>query len=213
MSKFAFFYFKNKFQRVCDGKVSISFAQSNSNSIPYDKITTDVKNQLKTLFQELNIVESENIFTLSMDIEKARNIGSNYDETWVRDGSVINPKDVNELCGCERKKSTVSQPKLKKVSRKTSESISETVPINIDNDDDDCKPLNKTSNTRFCNLEYAFYIRCPHSKCYLPNKDIGSNNAGMIVGVIIAVVLVSIVVTLLIIYVFRKANTKRPDQL
>ena len=150
-----------------------------------------------------------------MDLEKAGNIGSNYDQNWVRDGSVINPKDVNKLCGCERKKSTESQPKLKKfeVSRKTSESIPKTVPINIDNDDDGCKSLNKTSSTHFCNLEYAFYNRCPDSKCYLSNKDIGSNNAEMIVGVIIAVVLVSIVVTLLIIYVFRKTNTKRPIHL
>ena len=148
-----------------------------------------------------------------MDLEKAKNIGSNYNQNWVRDGSVINPKDVNKLCGCERKKSTVSQPKLKKVSRKTAEIIPKTVSIHIDNDDDGCKPLNKTSNTRFCNLEYAFYNRCPDSKCYLPNKDNDSNNAGMIVGVIIAVVLVAIVITLVIVYVFRKTNTKRPIHL
>ena len=143
---------------------------------------------MKNIFQISYISESENIFNFSVDIKKALKIGFNFDKNWVRDGSLIdNPKDNSKLCGCEYTKSAV-------VSRKSEFEIETT---SIENDDDGCKPKDKTSYTRFCNLEYTFYNRCPDSECYLTYKDINSKNHGLIVGITVVIVIIIIIIIFL----------------
>ena len=94
----------------CEGDVKIFFAQSNSNSVPSEKINSDVKNKLETIFKVSNVAESENVFSFSLDVRKAKKtIGSNYDENWMRNGlTVINRSDDTKLCGCQMKKTKLS---------------------------------------------------------------------------------------------------------
>ena len=183
----------------CGGNVKIFFAQSTSNSIPYEKSTSDVKNQLKTIFKVSNVKESENVFSFSLDVGKAKKaIGSNYDENWVRDGSaVLNPSDDRQTCGCQMKK-----PKNSKIQHKiTTTEVRES----IAREDDDCKPKNQSLHTRFCDLEYTLYKRCPDTLCYLLHSDLQVTDYGMIIGIVIAVV---ILVILIVVYVVRKNRIK-----
>jgi len=90
---------RNGVENECVGKVRLAYEQGNSNPIPDNKIIENVKKQLHDIYQTNDVSESDNIFTVSIDLKSAiTNLGN---KKWVRKGSEVDISNLVELCDCE----------------------------------------------------------------------------------------------------------------
>ena len=83
----------------CIGKVKLVYEPGNSSPIPYTKINEDVKKQLNNIYQTNDISESNNIFTVSIDLKSA--IMSLENLRWMRNGVEVDINNLKELCDCD----------------------------------------------------------------------------------------------------------------
>ena len=92
---------KCKDQQKCQGDVKISYHQNKTNSIPYDQIIEDVKNQMMDIYKT-NVTETKNIFITTIDFNKVST--SNFDYLqggkWTRNSSMVEFYDSTSFCGC-----------------------------------------------------------------------------------------------------------------
>ena len=92
----------------CEGNLQISYSQENTESIPYDKIITDVKNQINDIYKTSDVVENENVFTAKVKFNDELNIDLLYNNKWKRNGEQVNREDSSSLCGCGSSSSSTS---------------------------------------------------------------------------------------------------------
>ena len=84
----------------CQGDVKISYHQNETNSIPYDQIIEDVKNQIMDIYKT-NVTETKNIFITTIDFTKVKStIDYLQGQKWTRNNLTVNYNDITSLCGC-----------------------------------------------------------------------------------------------------------------
>ena len=85
----------------CQGDVKISYHQTRTDSIPYDQLIEDVKNQLKDIYQTKKVTETNNIFTTHVDVDKALSLKHlQKSKKWIRHNVKVDYTDPISLCGC-----------------------------------------------------------------------------------------------------------------
>ena len=85
----------------CQGEVKISYHQTRTDSIPYDQLIEDVKNQLKDIYQTKKVTETNNIFTTHVDVDKALSLKHlQKSKKWIRHNVKVDYTDPISLCGC-----------------------------------------------------------------------------------------------------------------
>ena len=68
----------------CEGNINIKFQQGDSDPIPYDKVVEDVKNQLKRIYKEPVIIESQNTYIVTINYKNAKRLDHLTMKMWIR---------------------------------------------------------------------------------------------------------------------------------